>query len=92
MDCSSCGPETQRQDRPHLFFCHDTLPCPSCEVRTLARIVFRDGKVVALIRCNTCGPKEREISDDAEAYRQDFLHSGRVPADHVGDWHFKTTT
>jgi len=68
------------------------LACPSCEVRRLARIVFRDGNVVALIRCNTCGPQERAVSDDAEAYRQDFLRSGRVPADHVGDWLFKKTT
>lgn len=92
MDCSSCGPLPERVDRPHTFLAHEYLGCPSCQARIEARIVARDGTVVALIRCLTCGPTERLISDDATAYLQEFLARGKVPAGHQGDWLFKRTT
>jgi uncharacterized radical SAM superfamily Fe-S cluster-containing enzyme len=57
-----------------------------------ARVVFRDGKVVHLLHCTTCGPQERVVSDDAEDYVRAFLARGAVPDGVVGDHLFKHTT
>ncbi len=92
MDCSSCGPVPARPDRPHLFLAHEFLSCPSCAARREARIVIRDGQVFGLIRCPTCGPTERPVSNDAAAYQRSFLERAKVPAGHVGDWLWKRTT
>jgi uncharacterized radical SAM superfamily Fe-S cluster-containing enzyme len=53
-------------------------------------VVLRDGKAVHLIRCAQCGPSERVIAEDGDAWRAAFVASGRPeePAPH----RFKTTT
>ncbi len=66
--------------------------CPACAVPIEARVVLRDGKVVHLLHCTACGPQEREVSTDAEAYVRSFLARGVVPDGLVGDHLFKHTT
>lgn len=90
MDCTSCGPV--RPDRPHTFLAHEHASCPSCDTRIEGRVVLRDGKVYNLLRCGQCGPQERPVADDADAYLRAFLARGQVPHGHDGDWLFKRTT
>ena len=92
MECTSCVTTPTRADRPHTFFAHEQDNCPSCAVAIEARVVFRDGKVVHLLRCAACGPQERAISDDAAEYVRGFLARGVVPDGLVGDHLFKHTT
>lgn len=92
MDCTSCNTYPTRPDRPHTFFAHAQDTCPSCGKDIEARVVLREGKVVHLLRCLDCGPQERPISDDADAWVRSFLDRGTVPDGLVGDHLFKHTT
>ncbi|MGE5184955.1 MAG: radical SAM protein [Acidobacteriota bacterium] len=92
MDCTSCNTTPTRPDRPHTFFAHARDACPVCAAPIEARVVIRDGKVVHLLRCPACGPQEREVSADADAYVRSFLARGVVPDGLVGDHLFKHTT
>ncbi|GAB4557258.1 MAG: hypothetical protein Tsb0020_01260 [Haliangiales bacterium] len=92
MDCTFCGPLPARQDRPHTFFAHERIACPSCADDIEGRVVLREGAVYNLVRCPRCGPGEVKIADDADAYRRGFQARGQVPAGHDGDWLFKHTT
>ena len=87
MDCTSCG---TRPDRPHPFIAHAPDICPGCATPIEARAVIRAGKAVHLMRCAQCGPSERLIAEDGEAWRAAFIASGRPedPSPH----RFKTTT
>ncbi len=92
-DCGpGCGEPGIRPDRPHTFFVHEMGACPACEAPIEGRVVFRDGAVVMLLRCLDCGPQERLVSADAEAWRAEFIAKGVVPEGHEGDWLFKRTT
>lgn len=66
--------------------------CPLCAAAIEARVVFREGKVVHLMLCTACGPQERLVGDDADAYVRQFLERGVVPEGLVGDHLFKHTT
>jgi hypothetical protein len=66
--------------------------CPQCATPIEARVVLREGKVVHLLRCTACGPQERTVSDDADAWVRSFLERGVVPDGLVGDHLFKHTT
>lgn len=92
MDCTTCTTTPARPDRPHTFFAHEQDRCPSCEAAIEARVVLRDGHVVHLVHCAACGPQERVVSHDAEAYVRSFLARGVVPDGVVGDHLFKHTT
>lgn len=92
MDCTTCAPVPAREDRAHTFLAHEYTRCPSCDERIEGRVVMRNGKVLNLLRCPQCGPDERLVADDADAYLQDFLSRGVVPEGHQGDWLFKRTT
>ena len=92
MDCTSCNTFPTRPDRPHTFFAHARDACPGCGAELEARVVLRDGGVVHLIRCPACGPQERAVADDAEAWVRGFLARGVVPDGLVGDHLFKHTT
>ena len=92
MDCTSCTTTPARPDRPHTFFAHAQDSCPACGVAIEARVVLRDGKVVHLLRCTACGPQERLVADDADAWVRGFLERGVVPDGLVGDHLFKHTT
>jgi len=93
MDCTTCGPTpTPRKDRPHTFLLHEMSRCPTCRVEVEGRIVVRDEQVYSLQHCNTCGPSELRVSNDAKAYIQSFLARGEVPEGMQGDHVFKHTT
>jgi len=92
MDCTTCVPIPERQDRPHRFLAHEVGECPSCGERIEGRIVIRERRVFNLMRCGKCGPQERLVADDGDAYMEAFLARGRVPEGHQGDWLFKRTT
>jgi uncharacterized radical SAM superfamily Fe-S cluster-containing enzyme len=93
MECTTCGPVSQRKDRTHTFFAHERSTCPTCQAPLEARVVLRDGEVVHLKRCATCGPSEAVVSEDAAAWVADFLARGEVPdGDGGGDHVFKQTT
>ena len=92
MDCTSCDTAPPRPDRPHTFIAHAQDTCPTCALAGEARVVLRDGKVVHLLRCTACGPQEREIHPNAQAWMQEFLAKGVVPEGLVGDHLFKHTT
>jgi uncharacterized radical SAM superfamily Fe-S cluster-containing enzyme len=92
MDCTTCDSPAKRVDRPHLFFAHELDACPKCQAKIEARVVFRDGQVVHLLHCTSCGPQERELGIDSKSYLQAFLERGKVPDGLVGDHLFKTTT
>jgi 7,8-dihydro-6-hydroxymethylpterin dimethyltransferase len=92
MECTSCSPTTTRQDKPHTFFAHQMSSCSTCQAALEARVVLRDGAVVELRHCPTCGPSEAVVSDDADAFVAAFLARGAVPADAEGDHPFKHTT
>jgi 7,8-dihydro-6-hydroxymethylpterin dimethyltransferase len=92
MECTSCSPATMRQDKPHTFFAHQQSSCASCGTALEARVVLRDGAVVELRHCVTCGPSEAVVSDDAAAFVAAFLARGAVPSDAEGDHSFKQTT
>jgi 7,8-dihydro-6-hydroxymethylpterin dimethyltransferase len=66
--------------------------CPSCATAIEARVVFRDGTVVHLLHCIKCGPQEKQVGDNADAYVRAFLDRGVVPDGLVGDHLFKHTT
>jgi uncharacterized radical SAM superfamily Fe-S cluster-containing enzyme len=85
MECTSCAPGA-RQDKPHTFFAHEQTTCPSCAAAVEGRVVLRDGGVVCLIHCPTCGPGERAVADDAKAWVAAFLARG------AHDGVFKHTT
>lgn len=87
MDCSSCG---TRPDRPHTFIAHVPDVCPQCTQPVEARAVLRKGQAVHLIRCPQCGPSERTVAEDGEAWKAAFLARGRPEeaSPHI----FKTTT
>lgn len=91
MECTSCAPGT-RPDRPHTFLLHELSHCPECREAVEARVVLRDGGVVQLLRCSTCGPKESIVSDDAERYLKSFLDRAAAPPDERGERFLKTTT
>jgi len=86
MDCAICSPAQVREDKPHTFFAHEFVDCPSCGLRGEARIVLRAGKAIALLRCEKCGPVERVRDETAEAYVSGFLARG------AKEGLFKTTT
>jgi hypothetical protein len=92
MDCTTCTTTPARPDRPHTFFAHEQDHCPACQAAIEARVVLRDGHVVHLLHCTACGPQERVVSHDAEAYVKSFLARGVVPDGVVGDHLFKHTT
>ncbi|QRN92955.1 radical SAM protein [Archangium violaceum] len=93
MDCTTCGPTpTPRKDRPHTFLLHEMSRCPTCRTEVEGRVVLRDEQVYSLQHCNTCGPSELRISNDAKAYIQSFLARGEVPEGLQGDHIFKHTT
>ena len=92
MECTTCNTTPARPDRPHTFFAHEQDTCPSCSIAIEARVVLRDGKVVHLLRCLACGPQERVVSDNADAWVRSFLDRGVVPDGLVGDHLFKHTT
>ncbi len=92
MECTSCGPDGQRKDRPHTFLAHEPSCCPGCGVDIEARVVERDGGIVQLLHCPGCGPSERVVTDDARTWMGAFLERGHVPAGKRGDHHFKYTT
>lgn len=48
-------------------------------MRVEGRVVRRDGAVVNLLRCLACGPVERPVADDADAWMADFLAKGETP-------------
>jgi 7,8-dihydro-6-hydroxymethylpterin dimethyltransferase len=86
MDCTVCSPAQQREDKPHTFFAHEFIECPSCGLRGEARIVLRAGKAVALLRCERCGPVETVRDELGEEYVAQFLARGE------NDGLFKRTT
>src|SRR5712692_3424758 len=92
MDCIGCEPAVARKDRPHTFFSHEKHPCPRCSRVDEARVVFRDERVIALLRCGTCGPVEWELAPDATAYRAAFLARGLATALPGEEILFKRTT
>jgi tetraether lipid synthase len=92
MDCTSCTTTPARADKPHTFFAHEPSSCPTCDAPIEARVVLRDGGVVQLLHCTTCGPRERHVSDDAKTWVKSFLARGAVPDGVVGDHLFKHTT
>src|SRR6185369_11923822 len=94
MECTPCAPSSSatRADRPHTFFAHEKAPCPSCDAVIEARVVLRGSEVVQLIRCPSCGPQERRVSEDAEGWVKGFLARGVVPDGLTGDHLFKHTT
>jgi uncharacterized radical SAM superfamily Fe-S cluster-containing enzyme len=71
---------------------HEKSMCPVCERPVEARVVLRDGGVVALILCPDCGQQERAVAADAGAYVKAFVARGAVPEGLVGDHVFKQTT
>jgi 7,8-dihydro-6-hydroxymethylpterin dimethyltransferase len=87
MECTSCAPGT-RKDKPHTFFAHERSTCPSCDAPIEGRVVLRDGGVVCLLLCTKCGPQERVVSDDADAYVAAFLARG----EHDGVFKHTTST
>ncbi len=90
MDCTTCTPIAKRPDRPHTFFAHEMTTCCGCGAEREGRVVLRDGGVVRLVFCATCGPSEQVVSDDALAYVADFLARGLASGS--GDHLFKRTT
>src|SRR2546423_15665629 len=76
MECTICSPAQQREDKPHTFFAHEFIGCPSCGLRGEARIVLRAGKAVALLRCARCGPVESLRHENAQEYVAQFLARG----------------
>lgn len=92
MECTTCNTTPPRPDRPHTFFAHEQDTCPSCNASIEARVVLRDGKVVHLLRCLACGPQEKTVHDNADAWVRSFLDRGVVPDGLVGDHLFKHTT
>ena len=92
MECTSCGPVADRRDRPHTFMLHEPSTCPGCGEPVEARVVTRDGEVVALLRCPACGPSESVVSGDAAAWLAALLARGVVPEGFEGDHVFKQTT
>jgi uncharacterized radical SAM superfamily Fe-S cluster-containing enzyme len=92
MDCTSCTTTPVRADKPHTFFAHERSACPTCDAPIEARVVLRGRDVVQLLHCTACGPRERHVSDDADAWVRSFLARGRVPDGVVGDHLFKHTT
>jgi hypothetical protein len=52
MECSSCvDTVTPRKDRPHTFLLHEPSTCGKCGGGVEARVVLREGTVVALKLC-----------------------------------------
>ncbi len=90
MDCVGCEPAV-RVDKPHTFFAHEFVECPSCGKRGEARIVLRGSEAVALLRCAACGPVERVHHADGNAYVVAFLANGNAAKSGV-DHLFKRTT
>lgn len=90
MECASCAPFPGRKDRPHTFLAHEPAACPRCAAPVEARVVLREGRVVHLLHCLSCGPQEVQVATDAEAYLAEFLARGERPA--AGERTFKQTT
>ncbi len=84
MECQSCAPPV-RKDKPHTFLKHEMTSC-ACGAAVEARVVMRDGRVVFLMLCPSCGQSERTVHEDSAAYLADFLARGDV------DGVFKQTT
>ena len=89
MECTPCNGSPVRPDRPHTFFAHEPTTCAGCGVAVEARVVLREGAVFHLVHCTACGPSERRIADDAEAYVAAFVARGMPTA---GEHLFKHTT
>lgn len=87
MDCGSCA---TRPDRPHTFIAHVPDVCPHCTQPVEARAVLRGGQAVHLLRCRQCGPSERVVAEDGDAWRAAFVANGRPEDPHPH--RFKQTT
>jgi uncharacterized radical SAM superfamily Fe-S cluster-containing enzyme len=92
VDCGSCDAPVPRPDRPHTFLAHDLTVCPRCSLVREARVVARDGALWHLVFCKQCGPSERKVADDADAWVQGLVASGVAAASAPGQTRFKTTT
>src|SRR5215470_284587 len=90
MECQSCAPAT-RKDKPHTFLMHEMASC-ACGAPVEARVVARDGKIVQLLFCTSCGESERTVHDDAAAYMADFVARGQAAARAAGETLIKQTT
>lgn len=91
MDC--CEPaSTRRPDRPHTFLHHAPSRCATCDTAIEGRVVLRERAVVTLVHCPTCGATEHATHPSADTYLNELLARAEVPAGHVGDHPWKTTT
>jgi uncharacterized radical SAM superfamily Fe-S cluster-containing enzyme len=95
MECQSCSPAPDRptrQDRTHTFLMHEMSTCGTCGAAVEARAVIRDGQIVHLKRCETCGPSESVAATDAKAYIEAFVARASAPAGPDGERLLKHTT
>src|SRR5207247_9952557 len=68
-------------DRAERLFKHTTSTCPHCLALLPAEVVIRDGRVFFKKRCDTCGPSEALVSEDADYYVRaySFARAGTEP-------------
>lgn len=57
------------------YFKQTTSTCPGCLSLLTAQVVIRDGKVFFLKDCETCGPSEALVSENAQYYVDAYSYS-----------------
>lgn len=83
MECSSCGTQTGRSDRPHTYLMQEACSCPDCGAAVSVRVAARQGQVWNLFRCPQCGSKETLRHADVRAFLTEFQDRGRTGEDCV---------